>query len=75
MATMPVPSNSVNTFRPPRPKRSCTHCGSEEIYRQRPRGIIERHVARAFNFFPYWCAYCDRRCYLRSRDSRETRQH
>ena len=28
-------------------KRACTHCGSDEIYRQRPRGLIERHVARA----------------------------
>jgi hypothetical protein len=52
-------------------KRACTHCGSDEIYRQRPRGLIERHVARAFQFLPYWCASCDRRCYLRlaKRDS------
>lgn len=66
MSTLPItPSSSLNTFH--RPKRSCTHCGSEEIYRQRPRGMIERHVARAFHFFPYWCAGCDRKCYLRSR--------
>jgi hypothetical protein len=64
MATLPVPSSSWNAHH--KSKRSCSHCGSEEIYRQRPRGIIERHVARAFNFFPYWCADCDRRCYLRS---------
>jgi hypothetical protein len=68
MATMPVPSSHrLNAFQAPR--RSCTHCGSEEIHRQRPRGIIERHVARAFHFFPYWCADCDRRCYLRYRPS------
>jgi hypothetical protein len=67
MATLPVPSTSWNAYR--KPKRSCSHCGSEEIYRQRPRGIIERHVARAFKFFPYWCAGCDRRCYLRSSHS------
>lgn len=64
MATMPVsPSTGLNAFK--RHKRFCTHCGSDEIYRQRPRGLIERHVARAFQFVPYWCAACDRRCYLR----------
>lgn len=69
MATLPVsPSGTLKAF--PRPKRSCTHCGSVELYRQRPRGIIERHVARTFNFYPYWCADCDRRCYLRSREHR-----
>jgi hypothetical protein len=71
MATLPIsPSTGMNTFRSRR--RSCTHCGSDEIYRQRPRGLIERHVARAFQFAPYWCASCDRRCYLRlsKRDSK-----
>jgi hypothetical protein len=63
MATVPVsaaPSRNALAR-----KRACTHCGSDEIYRQRPRGLIERHVARAFQFEPYWCASCDRRCYLR----------
>jgi hypothetical protein len=64
MATIHVsPSASRNMFT--NRKRACTHCGSDEIYRQRPRGLIERHVARAFQFEPYWCASCDRRCYLR----------
>ena len=36
-----------------------------EIYRQRPRGIVERHVYRVFNYAPYWCADCDSRFYLR----------
>ena len=65
MATLPISpsSNGLNTFN--KRRRSCSHCGSEDVYRQRPRGIIERHVARAFHFAPYWCAACDRRCYLR----------
>lgn len=45
---------------------SCPHCHSDEIYRQRARGILERHVVRAFRFFPFWCAACDRRFYLRA---------
>jgi DNA-directed RNA polymerase subunit RPC12/RpoP len=49
----------------PRPSRICTYCGSDEIYRQRPRGLIERHVFKAFHFTPYWCAACDKRFYLR----------
>ena len=66
MATLPLsPSGgALGAFN--RRKRICTHCGSDEIYRQRPRGIIERHVVRAFHFAPYWCASCDRRCYLRA---------
>ena len=35
--------------------RRCAHCDSSEIYRQRPRGILERHIVRRFNYAPY-CA-------------------
>lgn len=56
------------------PRRSkhhaCPHCQSDQIYRQRARGIIERHVVRAFRFYPFWCAGCDRRFYLRAEKSR-----
>lgn len=71
MASLPI-SSASNGLRAFHKKRACTHCGSAEVYRQRARGIIERHVVRAFHFAPYWCAACDRRCYLRltSRDSR-----
>jgi hypothetical protein len=65
MATMPIPSAtpsmSANQFR----RRICPHCGGKDIHRCRARGIIERHVVRAFRFFPHWCADCDRRFYLR----------
>jgi predicted RNA-binding Zn-ribbon protein involved in translation (DUF1610 family) len=65
MATMPIPSAtpsmSANQFR----RRICPHCGGKDIHRCRARGIIERHVVRAFLFFPHWCADCDRRFYLR----------
>jgi DNA-directed RNA polymerase subunit RPC12/RpoP len=47
----------------------CTHCGSEEIFRQRPLGLIERHLLRALRFVPYWCATCNTRFYLRVRTS------
>jgi len=72
MATVPI-SPATNGLRASHKKRACTHCGSDEIYRQRPRGLIERHVVRAFHFAPYWCAACDRRCYLRL-TARESRQ-
>ena len=49
--------------------RTCSYCGSDEIYRQRPRGLIERHFFQAFQFAPFWCAACDRRFYLRVRNS------
>ena len=69
MATVPISTpGDVNRFHNRHP-RTCAHCGSQEIYRQRSRGIIERHVYRAFNYAPYWCADCDRRCYLRYRPS------
>jgi hypothetical protein len=48
----------------------CTQCGSEEIFRQRPLGLIERHLLRALRFVPYWCATCNTRSYLRVRRSR-----
>jgi hypothetical protein len=68
MAAAPVlPSSGFSSFK--RLARIRTHCGSDEIYRQRPRGIIERHVFRAFHFAPYWCERCDRRIYLRVRSS------
>ena len=47
----------------------CTHCGSDEIYRQRTRGLIERHIFKALHFLPYWCAGCDKRFYVRSHKS------
>lgn len=66
MATMPLPSTtpsmSANKFR----RQNCPHCGSKDIHRCRARGIIERHIVRAFHFFPHWRADCDRRFYLRS---------
>lgn len=33
-------------------ERTCIYCGSDELYRQRPRGIIEQHIFRAFDFVP-----------------------
>jgi hypothetical protein len=53
--------------------RTCIYCGSDELYRQRPRGIIEQHIFRAFDFVPYWCAACDRRFYLRLRRPQQRR--
>jgi len=65
MATLPISTPRDFKTVQNRQLRSCAHCGSEEIYRQRPRGLIERHVFRVFNFAPYWCADCDSRFYLR----------
>ncbi len=68
MATLPFsPLNGFGAFRRLGP--SCTFCGSGEIYPQRPRGLIERHVFRTFHFAPFWCVVCDRRFYLRVRGS------
>jgi hypothetical protein len=65
MATLAVtPSGQSNDLRK---VRTCAHCGSEEIYRQRPRGLMERHVFKVFHFAPFWCAGCDRHFYLRMR--------
>ena len=33
-------------------ERTCIYCCSDELYRQRPRGIIEQHIFRAFDFVP-----------------------
>jgi len=66
MATLPISTpGDVNAFHSRQHLRTCAHCGSCEVYRQRPRGIIERHVYRVFNYAPYWCADCDNRFYLR----------
>ena len=64
MATLPI-SSSTGVNKLHRLIRMCTHCGSDEIYRQRPRGLIERHVCKVFHFAPFWCAGCDKRFYLR----------
>jgi DNA-directed RNA polymerase subunit RPC12/RpoP len=64
VATVPIsPASPLGSLK--KTVRSCSHCGSDEIYRQRPRGLIERHIFRAFHFAPYWCAACDKRFYLR----------
>jgi len=64
MATMPIPSATPSMSAKQFRKQICPHCGSKDIHRCRARGIIERHVVRALNFFPHWCADCDRRFYL-----------
>ena len=65
MVTLPIAAISAG----PHPVRAlhlaCSRCGSDEIYRQRPRGLIERHIFRAFQFAPFWCAACDVRFYVR----------
>jgi GH25 family lysozyme M1 (1,4-beta-N-acetylmuramidase) len=65
MATMPLPpptpTVSLKKFR----EQICPHCGSKDIHRYRARDIIERHVVRAFSFYPHWCADYDRRFCLR----------
>jgi DNA-directed RNA polymerase subunit RPC12/RpoP len=68
MATLPIsPANRLDASK--KPSRACSYCGSDELYRQRPRGLIERHVFRAFHVAPYWCAACDRRSYQRVRNT------
>jgi hypothetical protein len=75
MATLPIsPADPLGASHS-KPKKSparhiCPHCSGEEVYRQRARGIIERHVVRAIRFFPFWCASCDRRFYLHEASSR-----
>jgi hypothetical protein len=66
MATMPLPSTTPSMSAKKFRGQICPHCRSKDIHRCRVRGIIERHVVRAFHFFPHWCADCDRRFYLRS---------
>jgi hypothetical protein len=75
MATIPIlptghpgRSDATESHKSSR-RRLCPHCSSDEIYRQRARGIIERHFARAIHFFPFWCAACDRRFYVRELSS------
>lgn len=66
MATLSFPaSGGLNNA--PKTRRTCTHCGSDEIFRQRAQGIIECHLLSALGFVPYWCAACDTYFYLRVR--------
>lgn len=48
MATMPIPSASPSMSAKQFRRQICPHCGSKDIHRCRARGIIERHVVRAF---------------------------
>lgn len=66
MATLPF-SPMHGFCRVRRQGLSCSFCGSGEIYPQRPRGLVERHIFRTFRFAPFWCVACDRRFYLRVR--------
>jgi DNA-directed RNA polymerase subunit RPC12/RpoP len=58
---------SITTLR--RSRISCSHCGSRDIYRTQPRGLIERHIHHVFHFAPFWCAACDRRFYVHMKSS------
>jgi hypothetical protein len=70
MTTAPVSrANGLNHWK----KLTCSHCGSAEVSRQRPRGLIERHFFRAFRFTPFLCATCKRRSYLRTKELAEQR--
>jgi hypothetical protein len=73
MATTQPISTPLVVGGPKRSARICMYCGSDELYRQRHRGIIEQHIFRAFNFAPFWCAACDRRFYLRVATSTQRR--
>ena len=64
MATLPIGSPGYPNAPKNGVRRTCPHCGSDEVYRSRARGIIERHVVRVLRFFPYRCFACDRRFYL-----------
>jgi len=64
MSTVPLSPPNYSHTRPARPRRACPHCGSSEIYRSHARGIVERHIVRAFRFYPHRCAECDRRFYV-----------
>jgi len=68
MATLTVTSSSDPNLSG-KLSRACVHCGSEEIYRRHPRGLIERHLRRVSHLTPYWCAGCDRHFYLRAHKS------
>jgi predicted RNA-binding Zn-ribbon protein involved in translation (DUF1610 family) len=64
MATLPVtPLEYPHSHHHHRVRRLCPHCGSREVHRSRARGIIERHIVRAFRFYPHRCESCDRRFY------------
>jgi ribosomal protein L33 len=66
-----IPISQTATVAPARRARiSCSHCGSGDIYRTQPRGLIERHIHRAFHFVPFWCEACDRRFYVHMKASR-----
>ena len=64
MASAPFAPPNYSHTRPSRSHRVCPHCGSQEIHRSHARGIIERHIVRAFRFYPHRCEACDRRFYL-----------
>jgi hypothetical protein len=71
MDTIPIPPSTTRVHDlEETPRRACPFCRSSEIYRCRARGIIERHVVRTFQFFPHWCADCDRRFYIRLQPSK-----
>jgi hypothetical protein len=66
MAAMPLASTGRFGGSRPSEQQTCPHCRSSDIFRQRARGIIERHVVRAFHFFPFRSATCYKRFYLHS---------
>lgn len=64
MATPPLLPSSHSRRRPDSSHPACPHCGSREIHRSHAHGIIERHIVRAFRFYPYRCELCERRFYI-----------
>lgn len=46
-------------------KLCCPRCGSSEISRSRPRGVMEKHLGNLMHLRPYRCYECSLRFWKR----------
>ncbi|HLI04297.1 MAG TPA: hypothetical protein VKU93_08505 [Terracidiphilus sp.] len=55
----------------------CVNCGSERVRRIERKGILERRFFKLFGYFPWRCATCRTKFFLkrRSRDGDKPREY
>jgi predicted RNA-binding Zn-ribbon protein involved in translation (DUF1610 family) len=55
----------------------CPKCGSERVRRIERKGILERRLFKSFGYFPWRCATCREKFFLkrRSRDNNKPKEY
>jgi hypothetical protein len=55
-------------------KKDCSRCGGKEYRRLNRKGFLEKKLLTFFNIYPWECALCRHKVYLRSSGLKKDRR-